>query len=138
METAPASGKEARLEARTNTASSNQVCTAISRVANELLDSASVHGEQVKHCTDSTAMLGHVSLEMSLHRHTSICPYVNKSLCRIWEEGIPITDKLFGHDLPATLKDIKEMHELGTSLSPIKNVGELGTLSMAVARRTLF
>ena len=92
---------------------------AISRVANELLDSTSAQGERVKHCKDSFAMLGHASREMSLHRRTAIRPYVNKSLSRICEEGVPFTDKLFGHDLPATLKDIKEMDKLGTSFSPI-------------------
>ena len=100
--------------------------TAIWRVANEHLDSASAHGERVKHCTDSIAMLGQASREMSLHRRTAVRPYVNKSLSRICEAGVPFTDKLFGDDLPATLKDIKEMDKLGTSLSP--NEKRRGTL----------
>ena len=65
-------------------------------------------------------MLGRMSREMLLNRCTVIRLYVNKSLSRICEKGVPITDKLFGNDLPATLKDIKEMDKLGTSLHPIE------------------
>lgn len=61
-------------------------------------------------------MLGHASHEILMHRRMGICPHVNKSKSRVCDESVPFTDKLFGDDLSATLKD---KWTLGTSLSPM-------------------
>ena len=63
----------------------------------------------IQHCTDAIALLGHATHELSMFRHRAICPPVNPRLC---DEGIQITEHLFGDNLASALKDITEMDKI--------------------------
>ena len=75
--------------------------------------------ERVRKATDAIALLGHASQELSLRRHGALKPYVNKTIARLCDEnsGVSVTDKLFGDNLAATIKDMKELDKLGASVS---------------------
>lgn len=54
--------------------------------------------------------------ELALRSHAAIHPHENKSIARICNDSVPITDLLFGDNL-TTLKDIKELNKLGANLA---------------------
>lgn len=71
----------------------------------------------VRGCTDSIALCGHASREISLRRRMRIKPHLNKQFARICDESTPITSHLFGDNLPATLKEVKDTDRISASFA---------------------
>lgn len=69
--------------------------------------------QAVRNCTDSIALCGHASREISIRRRHAIRPHLNKQVTRICDESVPITTKLFGDNLSTTLKEVKEADRIG-------------------------
>ena len=95
-----------------------KAATATTRAVEALLQAKKTQpGEQitqaVRSCTDSIALCGHASREISLRRRYAIKPHLNKQVTRICDETVPITTKLFGDNLSATLKEVKEADRIG-------------------------
>ena len=67
--------------------------------------------------TDSLALLGHATYELSLQRRDIMRPSINKELGALWNQQIPVTDFLFGDDLQTSLKTIKECNKIFSSVT---------------------
>ena len=65
----------------------------------------------MRKAADAIALLGHASQELSLRRSGALKPFVNKTIAHMCDEnsGVSVTDKLFGDNLAATIKDMKEL-----------------------------
>ncbi|PFX12485.1 hypothetical protein AWC38_SpisGene23553 [Stylophora pistillata] len=57
--------------------------------------------------TDSLALLGHATYELSLRRRDIMRPSINKELRALCNQQIPVTDFLLGDDVQSSLKTIK-------------------------------
>ena len=57
--------------------------------------------------TDSLALLGHATYELSLRRRDIRRPSINKELRALCNQQIPVTDFLFGDDVQSSLKTTK-------------------------------
>ena len=82
---------------------------AVVELVNEMLPHPGVQ-DCVRRSTDAIAQLGHASREMSFRRRSSLKPFVNKTVARMCDEssGVPITDKLFGDNLAASIREMKQ------------------------------
>ncbi|KAL8578533.1 hypothetical protein ACOMHN_028805 [Nucella lapillus] len=68
----------------------------------------------VSSLTDSVALMGHASQELSLNRRAAIKPCLNHTIAAgICGDNVPATDKLLGDNLFASLKEAKELDRLG-------------------------
>ena len=68
--------------------------------------------------TDSLALLGHATYELSLRRRDIMRPSINKKLRRaLCNQQIPVTDFLFGYDVQSSLKTIKECNKIASSVT---------------------
>ena len=67
--------------------------------------------------TDSLALLGHATYELSLRRRDIMRPSINKELRALCNQQIPVTDFLFGDDVQSSLKAIKECNKIASSVS---------------------
>ena len=61
--------------------------------------------------TDSLALLGHATYELSLRRCDIMRPSINKELRALCNQQIPVMDFLFGDDVQSSLKTIKECNK---------------------------
>lgn len=95
-----------------------KAATATARAAEILLEAKKGRqceklNQAVRNCTDSIALCGHASRELSQRRRYAIKPHLNKQVARICDDSVPITTKLFGDNLSATLKEVKEADRIG-------------------------
>ena len=67
--------------------------------------------------TDSLALLGHATYELSLRRRDIMRPSINKELRALCSSQIPVTDFLFGDDVQGSLKTIKECNKIANSVT---------------------
>ena len=67
--------------------------------------------------TDSLALLGHLTYELSLRRRDIMRPSINKELRALCNQQIPVTDFLFGDDVQSSLKTIKECNKIASSVT---------------------
>ncbi len=83
-------------------------------LANSLLESrkneeVSDADKLIRLATDSLALLGHASRELSVRRRDAIRPALNTDYAVLCSNQIPIgTEMLFGDDLPKNMRDIKD------------------------------
>ena len=61
---------------------------------------------------DALALLGHASHELSMRRRYSLRPHLPKDLMGLCSESVPITDQLFGDNLTAAVKEVRELDKL--------------------------
>ena len=69
-------------------------------------------GKLVTYNTDSLAMLGHIHMELLLHRRESIKPNLKKEYSSLCSPHTPITEQLFGDDLQARMASIKDANKI--------------------------
>ena len=67
--------------------------------------------------TDSLALLGHATYELSLRRRDIMRPSINKELRALCNQQIPVTDFLFGDDVHSSFKTIKECNKIASSVT---------------------
>ena len=67
--------------------------------------------------TDSLALLGHATYELSLRRRDIMRPSINKELRALCSPQIPVTEFLFGDDVQGSLKTIKECNKIANSVT---------------------
>ena len=67
--------------------------------------------------TDSLALLGHSTYELSLRRRDIMRLSINKELRALCNQQIPVTDFLFGDNVQSSLKTIKECNKIAISVS---------------------
>ena len=67
---------------------------------------------------DAMALLGHASHELSIRRRQAIRPHLPKHMRGLCGESVPITSQLFGDNLTASIKEIKELNKLSLSAGP--------------------
>ena len=78
----------------------------------DLLESA------VGNLTDSVAMLGHVTQDLSFRRRVAIKPHLNPNIAAgICAESVPVTDKLFGDNLSTAVKEAKDLDNIGAKIA---------------------
>ena len=104
--------QRAVVKAATATARAAETLLAIQTKSKDLKDQVS---SAVRNCTDSIALCGHASREISMKRRQGIKPHLNKQIARICDESVPITGQLFGDTLASTLKDVKEAEKIGAN-----------------------
>ena len=65
----------------------------------------------MRKAADAIALLGHASQELPLRRHGALKPFVKKTIACMCDanSGMFVTDELFGDNLAATIKDMKEL-----------------------------
>jgi len=83
-------------------------------VANELIQAKS-NNNLLRKLTDSIALMGHATYELSLRRRDLMRPSINKELRALCNQQIPVTDQLFGNDVQNSLKTIKECNKIANS-----------------------
>ena len=76
-----------------------------------------IEGKQkiISSLTDSLALLGHATYDLSLRRRDIMRPSINKELRALCSQQIPVTEFLFGDDVQGSLKTIKECNNIGRS-----------------------
>ncbi|KAK7454133.1 hypothetical protein BaRGS_00039586 [Batillaria attramentaria] len=67
--------------------------------------------EMTKKAADSFAVLGHACTELSLRRRHALNSYLPKHLAGLCSSTVPMTSLLFGDDLHASLKQLKELEK---------------------------
>ena len=68
--------------------------------------------------TDSLALLGHATYDLSLRRRDIMRPSINEGLRALCSQQIPVTEFLFGDDVHGSLKTVKNATILPAQLSP--------------------
>lgn len=66
---------------------------------------------------DALVFLGHASHDLSLRRRHAIRPFLHQSLAGLCTDTQPVTQFLFGDNLAASMKDIKEMEKIGSAVA---------------------
>ena len=66
---------------------------------------------------NAVALVANGSYEVSLRRREYIRPDLNSSYRDLWSNNTPITDTLFGDDLPKVVKEINETNRMALLLS---------------------
>ena len=87
---------------------------AVAEVTNELLQKKS-SAAIIRKLTDSIALMGHATYELSLRRRDLMRPSINKELRSLCNQQIPVTDQLFGNDVQNSLKTIKECNKIANN-----------------------
>lgn len=67
---------------------------------------------------DAMALLGHACHELSMRRRYALRPHLPKHLTGLCNESVPITSQLFGDNLTASIKEIKELDKLSRGAGP--------------------
>lgn len=67
--------------------------------------------------TDSLALFGHATYDLSLRRRDIMRPSVNQELQALCNQQIPVTDFMFGDHLQSSLKTIKECNKIANSVT---------------------
>ena len=118
----PLSAKKADLKMAQTQRCIVKAATAVARVTNDLirLDHSKAGEEMKRNCTDAIALLGHAARDISLRRRAAFKPHLNRSLHRLCDDpmAVPSSEKLFGENLPAVLRDVKELDRLDASITP--------------------
>ena len=87
---------------------------AVAEVTNELFQKKS-SATIIRKLTDSIALMGHATYELSLHRRDLMRPSINNELRSLCNQQIPVTDQLFGNDVQNSLKTIKECNKIANN-----------------------
>ncbi|XP_074608408.1 uncharacterized protein LOC141861082 [Acropora palmata] len=87
---------------------------AVAEVTNELLQKKS-SADIIRKLTDSIALMGHATYELSLRRRDLMRPSINKELRSLCNQQIPVTDQLFVNDVQNSLKTIKECNKIANN-----------------------
>ena len=77
---------------------------AVAEVTKELLQKKS-SADIIWKLTDSIALMGHATHELSLRRRDLMRPSINKELRSLCNQQIPVTDQLFGNDVQNSLNN---------------------------------
>lgn len=68
--------------------------------------------EGIDQNVDALTLLGHAHRQVSLNRRTALRRHLGPSIRALCDESVPITGYLFGDDLPASLKEAKELDKI--------------------------
>ncbi|CAB4015392.1 Hypothetical predicted protein [Paramuricea clavata] len=76
-----------------------------------------IEGKQqiITSLTDSLALLGHATYDLSLRRRDIMRPSINRELRALCSPQIPVTEFLFGDDVQNSLKTITECNKIASS-----------------------
>ena len=66
---------------------------------------------------DAFALLGHACNELSLRRRYALKPHLPKNLAGLCSSTVPVTSQLFGDNLSASMKEVKELEKLTQATS---------------------
>ena len=66
---------------------------------------------------DAVAIIGHANYELNLRRRELIRPDLNQQFGSLCSTQVPVTDLLFGGNLPEQCKNIQETNKLGNKVS---------------------
>ena len=66
--------------------------------------------------TEALAMLGYAARELSIKRRQAIRPHLPRQLAGLCAETVPITTKLFGDNLSASVKEVKELDRISADV----------------------
>lgn len=85
--------------------------------ATDRITKGNFEGKQkiISSLTDSLALLGHATYDLSLRRRDIMRPSINKELRALCSQQIPVTEFLFGDDVQGSLKTIKECNNIASS-----------------------
>ena len=81
--------------------------------ANTFLDSSTC----IKMALDAVTLLGSASQDLSMQRREAIRPDLNSQFRQLCSPQCPVTNMLFGDDLPKTIKGISETHRVAMKLA---------------------
>ena len=87
---------------------------AVVEVTNELLQKKP-SADIIRKLTDSIALMGHATYELSLRKRDLMRPSIYKELRSLCNQQIPVTDQLFGNDVQNSLKTIKECNKIANN-----------------------
>ncbi|KAK6179162.1 hypothetical protein SNE40_011582 [Patella caerulea] len=114
---------------------------AITNTTEKLLKSDNLEGNKkaIEMLTDALALCGHANYDMSLRRRELIRSALNPEFRSICSNQVPVTNLLFGPDLPKLMRDIKESNHIGQNLNKRKredNYGQFGHQHPGIHRKS--
>lgn len=66
---------------------------------------------------DALLLLGHVSSDLSMRRRSAIRPHLNRDLTGLCSDLVPVTSKLFGDDLAASMREVRAADKVAAAVA---------------------
>ena len=97
--------------------------TAIAQVTDTLIGAHKSKGksslplkEMVTQLTDAMSLIGHTTYGLSMRRRDTYAPVLKREFSALLSPEIPVTQHLFGDDLPKTLTELKKANSINHDL----------------------
>ena len=93
-------------------------------------------GELVSGNADALALLGHLNIDLSVHRRELIKPHLKREYGALCSTRTPITDFVFGDDLQSQLSSITASNKIGQTT--IRLLGAILIAIISLLKISLF